>query len=297
MTTIDDASLLAYVEGALAPDEHARVAHEVEASAELAAQVARLRASRLPYGDAFARQALPPMPAVLAGNLDALIRQHRAQAADAEVGTPPESHEDAEASPAPNVIPLRRRESRRPAFGWPKLAVAFVAGAFCCGMALQFLPRLVGGGSATRVASVAGDAMAPWIRAAAGYQQLYARDTVAALQPDTAATAAIVADIRREDGLDLQIPDLSAQGLTFKRVQRLRFHDKPLVQIVYLPAQGKPVALCVLKEAKGDAAPAGERVDGMSVVAWRRAQLGYALIAEPGDVDLGALGQRLYDGA
>jgi hypothetical protein len=45
-----------------------------------------------------------------------------------------------------------------------------------------------------------------------------------------------------------------SQGLTFKRVQRPRFHDKPLVQIVYLPEKGKPVALCVLKEAKADAA-------------------------------------------
>jgi hypothetical protein len=46
-----------------------------------------------------------------------------------------------------------------------------------------------------------------------------------------------------------------SQGLTFKRVQRPRFHDKPLVQIVYLPEKGNPVALCVLKEAKADAAP------------------------------------------
>ncbi|WP_244128333.1 hypothetical protein [Burkholderia gladioli] len=94
----------------------------------------------------------------------------------------------------------------------------------------------------------------------------------------------------------MQIPDLRSQGLTFKRVQRLRFHDKPLVQIVYLPEQGKPVALCVLKEAKADAAPSSAQVEGMSVVSWRRGQLGYALIAAPGDVDLDALGKQLYNG-
>jgi anti-sigma factor RsiW len=109
-------------------------------------------------------------------------------------------------------------------------------------------------------------------------------------------TANTVADIRRVDNLALQIPDLRSQGLTFKRVQRLRFHDKPLVQIVYLPEKGKPVALCVLKEARADAAPSNARVDGIAVVAWRRGQLGYALIGEPGTVDLDSLGKQLYNG-
>ncbi|WP_244123600.1 hypothetical protein [Burkholderia gladioli] len=37
-------------------------------------------------------------------------------------------------------------------------------------------------------------------------------------------------------------------------------------------------------------------MEGMSVVSWRRGQLGYALIAAPGDVDLDALGKQLYNG-
>ncbi|WP_244102498.1 hypothetical protein [Burkholderia gladioli] len=51
-----------------------------------------------------------------------------------------------------------------------------------------------------------------------------------------------------------------------------------------------------LKEAKADAAPSSAQVEGMSVVSWRRGQLGYALIAAPGDVDLDALGKQLYNG-
>jgi hypothetical protein len=31
-------------------------------------------------------------------------------------------------------------------------------------------------------------------------------------------------------------------------------NDKPLVQIVYLPKEGAPIALCVMKEVKPDAA-------------------------------------------
>ncbi|WP_246793513.1 anti-sigma factor family protein [Burkholderia perseverans] len=295
--TIDDASLLAYVDGELPPEDRARIETAIGTSQELASRVTLLRASQLPYGEAFAQQALPPVPESLARSVDELIRRHRA-------GMPLQAMPDEEESEAPdaqsdaslgdNVHRLRPRARRLlPAVSWPKLAVAFVAGAFCCGLALQFAPRLSGGG----FLAASNDAgMTPWIKAAAGYQQLYSRDTIAALQPDMGATATTVADIHQVDDLALQIPDLRSQGLTFKRVQRLRFHDKPLVQIVYLPEKGKPVALCVLKEAKADAAPAGHRVDGMSVVAWRRGQLGYALIGAPGDIDLDALGKQLYNG-
>ncbi|MEK6317840.1 MAG: anti-sigma factor [Burkholderia gladioli] len=296
---IDDASLLAYVDGELTPQENARIEEAIAASEELASRVAMLRASQLPYGEAFDQQSLPPVPESLTRSVDELIRRHLAgegasvAAPQATAAAANADDEDSEASLGPNVHRLKPRTRSLPSFSWPKLAVAFVAGAFCCGLALQFAPRLSGGGLLTASND---SGMTPWIKAAAGYQQLYSRDTVAALQPDMGATATTVADIHDADKLALQIPDLRSQGLTFKRVQRLRFHDKPLVQIVYLPEQGKPVALCVLKEAKADAAPSSAQVEGMSVVSWRRGQLGYALIAAPGDVDLDALGKQLYNG-
>ena len=86
-------------------------------------------------------------------------------------------------------------------------------------------------------------------------------------------------------------------GLAFKRVQRLRFHDKPLVQIVYLPkSDGSPVALCVTKEVKPDHAIAAQHVDDMDVVTWRQAELGYALIGKTDGMDLNMLGKQLSEG-
>ncbi len=71
-------------------------------------------------------------------------------------------------------------------------------------------------------------------------QQLYSRETDDQLPPDDAGSAQTVAEIRKQDGLALRVPDLHAAGLTFKRVQRLRFHGKPLVQIVYLRKKARP---------------------------------------------------------
>ncbi|ASL47391.1 hypothetical protein bAD24_III08345 [Burkholderia sp. AD24] len=300
---IDDAILLAYVDGDLPADECIKVEHAIQESTEIASRVSLLRASQLPYAEAFDQQSLPPVPESLSRSVDDMIRQHLANASAqqhaAGVADAAPRGDTEEASLGKNVHRLKPRARSLPTLSWPKLAVAFVAGAFCCGLALRLVPQLAGSGNSGSggVVTASNDAaMMPWIKAAAGYQQLYTRDTVALLQPDMNVTTATVADIRHVDNLAMQIPDLSSQGLTFKRVQRLRFHDKALVQIVYLPQKGNPVALCVLKEAKADAAPSDANVHGMAVVSWRRGQLGYALIGEPGTVDLDALGKQLYNG-
>jgi anti-sigma factor RsiW len=293
---IDDASLLAYVDSELSTEERAQVENAIRESDEIASRVSMLRASQLPYREAFDQQALPPMPESLSRSIDELIRQHLSGAFTQPAPGDADSRIDGESEEfsGANVQRLKpRARSRR--LSWPKLAVAFVAGAFCCGLVLHLVPQMTGGRGGS-ITALSDSGMAPWVKAAAGYQQLYSRDTIAQLQPDLRVTAATVADIRNVDNLAVQIPDLRSQGLTFKRVQRLRFHDKPLVQIVYLPEKGNPVALCVLKEAKADAAPSKASVDGMAVVAWRRGQLGYALIGEHGAVDLEALGQQLYSG-
>jgi len=99
--------------------------------------------------------------------------------------------------------------------------------------------------------------------------------------------------IDRDDRLALRVPDLSSAGLTFKSVQRLSFRNKPLVQIVYLPRSGPPIALCVMKDARPDEAVASRTVDSMGVTTWRQNELTYALIGQAGDVDLAALGKRI----
>ncbi len=144
-----------------------------------------------------------------------------------------------------------------------------------------------------RVVTSVGTGVSPWIAAAASYQQLYSRETLADINADPALTKRIAAQIRRDDGLAVQIPDLRSAGLTFKRVQRLRFNNQPLVQIVYLPKNGPPVALSVMKEPKPDAAVSEEMMASMNVVTWRRAELGYALIAQRGGADLTALGKQI----
>jgi hypothetical protein len=84
-------------------------------------------------------------------------------------------------------------------------------------------------------AASAGTGVSPWITAAAGYRQFYSRETLADVKADPELSERTAHQIRQDDRLAVQIPDLHSAGLTFKRVQRLSFNNQPLVQIVYLP--------------------------------------------------------------
>jgi anti-sigma factor RsiW len=290
----DDILLMAYVDGELPPHQREEVERELRTSPDVAERVALLHASRLPYRDAFATQKLPPVPPSLSAKIEEIARAARAKTAES-VASPDVSVNDPVVPPAPgspSSSPIRSRLRVAPAW----LGVAFLAGAFACGLVLRLGPGMdpasKGGAS---LASV-GTGVSPWVMAAASYQQLYSRETLAYVDPDTNLSIKTVKEIREDDGLALRIPDLSAAGLTFKRVQRLRFNNKPLVQIVYLPEKGAPVALCVMKEVKPDAAVADQRVASMTVVTWRQAELSYALIGQPEGVDLTALGKQISAG-
>lgn len=288
MMKIDDIQLMAYVDGELPPQERRQIEDENATSPEAAKRIALFAASRLPYQQAFAQQMLPPLPLGLVEEIEQMARVHAGRPAETIV---------AQGNTNQNgqwPTPVQVRSRLRVAPAW--LSVAFVGGALCCFALLQFAPGIVSGLGPTRanIASLL-PGTSPWVLAAASYQQLYARETLEQVPVDEARSAKTVEAIRREDGLALRVPDLRKAGLIFKRVQRLRFHDRPLIQIVYLPDKGNPIALCVIKDAKPDHNVASQRVDDLNIVTWWRAGLGYALIGNSDDVDLAALGKRISD--
>ena len=255
---IDDSDLLAYVDGQLPRERRAEVETAIARSAELAARVRTLRASALPYAAAFEVVALPPVPEEL--------RKRIADLAGA---------------------PYSRRQ-RRPS-SWPRLLAAYAAGVLCCAFALKLLPP--------QPASLWSTAqVAPWIRAVAEYQQLYTRATVVNVSFDPLLSTRVIADLQTNDGMKVIVPDLSSEGLGFKRVQRLSFHGRPVVQMVYLPEHGEPVALCVTPEGRPDETPHTQQVGELNTVSWRRGNLSYVLLGRGPTQALMNLGYRLAGG-
>ncbi|HEY3596155.1 MAG TPA: anti-sigma factor [Paraburkholderia sp.] len=281
---MDDILLMAYVDGELSPAERQKVESELAASPELAERVALFSASHLPYGDAFEHQKLPPVPESLTKKIDEIARAHAAEPATAQpLSGANDAHIEHNAFLPPSA-PVHSRLRVAPAW----LAVAFIGGAFCLGAVLRLAPSL---NPAQSVVASAGPS--PWIRAVVDYQKLYARETVAFGPVDTDASVQTVEQIRNDDKLSLRVPDLSAAGLTFRRVTRLRFQGKPLVQIEYLPQEGPPVALCVMKDMRPDEPVASSQVAGMNVVTWRQDELHYALVGANEGVDLAEVGKQI----
>lgn len=293
----EDALLLGYLEGTLTSIDEAHVRELLHRSPDAASRLSLLEAAELPYSEAFARQNLPPVPASLTRKIDALVRHYdltgeavvpdAALAGSRYVHEPyvenrarPETTRDASASMARSAAaPTSRR------FSLPWLTGAFAAGALCCGLVLSMSSALTHGSG-----------LSPWVQAVTSYQALYTRDTVASLPYDATMVDATVQHIRQEDGIDLKgVPDLRSAGLTFKRVQRLNFNGKPLVQLVYLPANGAPVALCVIADAKPDELVAMQQDKSLDVVTWRRDKLAYALVGHVAGLDLTELGKHLAE--
>ncbi|WP_250517073.1 anti-sigma factor [Caballeronia sp. INDeC2] len=285
----DDIELLAYVDGALSTHEREAVERKLAASPDAALRARWLAASRLPYAQAFAGQRLPPVPPSLERMVDGIVHAARLDASSAHGMARRVCANDAGLD-----VPRSRTNDARRTVGSGWLAAAFVAGALVCGLALHFDrdDARIGIASTTDGA----DAAAPWVEAAARYQQLYSRDTLASVEADPASSKKTVSRIHQDDALAMSVPDLRAYGLAFKRVQRLRFNGRPLVQIVYLPERGDPVALCMMREPQPDARPASHAIASMDVVTWRRAEIGYALIGAAGGAGLDALARHIADG-
>ncbi len=254
---IDDTDLLAYVDGQLSPERRAEVEAAAAGSPNLGARLHAMRASVLPYGAAFAAQTLPPVPPRLSARVAELLTD----------------------SPG-----RQRRES-----SWPRLATAFAAGLLCCAVALRLWST--GPGLLPSAAQVS-----PWIQAVADYQQLYSRETLANVSEDHQLSEHVISDLRTVDGLNVRVADLRSAGLTFKRVQRLSFNHQAVVQMVYLPEYGEPVAVCVTRDSRSDEAPHLHQIGELSTVAWRRDNLGYVLLGKSSPQALIELGRRLANG-
>jgi len=180
-----------------------------------------------------------------------------------------------------SAVAPTKAASGRPRVWWGAAAAAVVTLVVCGGALKVWMDK---------------SAASPWVEAVASYQELYARETLASITADEALTQKVLSD-SRSAGVAVSIPDLRATGLEFKRVQRLSFHGQPVIQIVYLPRAGDPVALCITRESSARGAPHFQQLGPMKAAVWHDGTLGYVLIAKNTSVDLMDLGRRISSGA
>jgi anti-sigma factor RsiW len=243
--SLDEITLLAYADGELPAERRAEVEAALAANEELAHSVQALRASRLPYQAAFEQEPVAPVPEALRARIEALSAV-------------------AVASQGLAVAGSRGASPRGPDLGgmW-RIALATLA-----------LGAAIGYWSARPAAPSA----EPWVRMVSSYHAMYARETVLDGGVGTAQIEALKLRLKREHGLALKVPDLAGDGLRFVRAQQLQFDGRMVIQLVYLPAQGLPVALCL---TPATAQPERSVVlDGQHALAWHAAGWAYVLVGQ-----------------
>ena len=262
---VDDVMLMEYVDGTADAQVSALIERAAARSPEVAERLAAMKASALPFRELFERQVLPAVPQQLTTRVTQMTA---------------------------------RVPSRRTATPW--LAVAFLAGVVVTGFAFKSL-SWIGDDlppAVSRLAALVSPSagMPRWARAVVDYQDLYSRETVASLTENSAATARLVDEIHRVDGMRIHVPDLREAGLTFKRVQRLNYKGRPIVQIVYLADRGAPVALCAIADAGPDASLHAQEIGDMKAILWRKGNIGYVLVSKDAPIDLPQIGTRIAKG-
>ena len=266
---LSEATLLAFVDGKLDPEERADV--EAALAQDPAAQDMVRRLSLIGADDireGLQAAEVEPLPLDLARRIQEMPipDQETPRAEPTRQAEPPVVQQ---LRPAP---PPRRWQSS----GWA--------------MAASIMMLVLGGGIGLWVGSQYGQnqvaavqqaqAEKSWMVRVAEYQKLYVRDTVnnVNLTPDEQVANAA----RLSDRLGHQVvpPDLKDQDLTFKRGQILDFDGSPIVQLVYLPDEGKPIALCIIATDKADHGPQDGAAEGLNFTHWAEDGLGYILIGE-----------------
>jgi anti-sigma factor RsiW len=258
---IDEAMLRAYVDSELPRDERSHVEAALTQSVDLRHQVEHLRASCLPYRAAFDGQVVPPIPETLRQQIETMLAVSKSGA---------------------DVIALPRRAWLTMGAG---LAAAFAVGAYVS-------PSLF------RSNSAPAEELADWVKSVANYQAMYVRDTVDRIADNSQRASSVINDFQAETRAEFTVPDLSAAGFEFKRIQRLAVrvgnNEKPLIQMAYLPAKGKPAALCVLaSEKQAQAAVSARHLENLSIVTWTHGQLSYVFAADLPLPEAVAIGEKL----
>jgi anti-sigma factor RsiW len=255
---IDEALLRAYVDAELPPEQCDHIAAVLAHNADMQAQVQALLASRLPYRTAFEYEALPVMPPSLQTQLVSW---------------------SAAASSSRSPQPFNRRR-------WFGVGAGFAA-SFALGWSLRF--PLSSPGLESKDDS-------PWVGAIANYHALYVRATVDQPADDAARVQRLLGDFTSSAQAVVKVPNLTEVGLSFKRIQRLGYGESPLLQMIFLPAHGKPTALCALPAGLADAPIKQQTLHDMQVVSWRRHGLSYVLVTELPAKQAAAVAVRLVDG-
>jgi len=186
------------------------------------------------------------------------------------------------------VVELPRRS--RP------LGLRLAAASIAC-LAIGGLAGFLGGQYQARQEMAAVQPQPPsWIMQVAQYHRIYAREQRHLVEVAAEETPHIEAWLGKRLELPFKVPDLGAFGLTFKGARMLVINGEPVAQLIYLPADGRALALCVIHSKREDKPLTASQQDDLNLVDWRVKGYGFVVIGWEDQTRLRAIAEASQKG-
>lgn len=256
---VNDAHLVAYLDGELTPLEKMTVAAALDRDPDVRNRLAQLERGGRPFASGFDALLDAAPDDKLQAMFAALVTEHN----NASVRG---ANEDA-------MVPARRRSARQMAAAAAVLAVVFGSG--------MIADMLLKPNQSAHQATARG-----WREAVAQYVSLFSKATLDGMPTDLAVQEEGLRRASAALGLDLAKEKLAAPSITFRGTQLLQLDGKPIVQIAYLGDNQVPLAFCIVRSAQVSQPVATEKRHGLNIVHWVTGGYGFMLIGNVPDADL-----------
>lgn len=236
-----DEAIVTWLDGEMNDTDAQRFEQLLKHDEQLAARIARLQDSNLPFKDAFAPLLDDAPQARMQNRLEQLLA----------------------ATPAAGENPPRIGVSRR----------SLIAAS------LSFLVIGSGLGYLSRPTQLIRSDSEKIRDLEAQYMSLYSAETLLDTDSTSSALARGLARTAQDIGIRLSEPQLSLQGAELKMVRMLRYDSTAIAQIAWLHAEYGPMALCISPEQQRSAtAINNEQRHGMHLAWWHTQGYQFVLI-------------------
>jgi anti-sigma factor RsiW len=189
------------------------------------------------------------------------------------------------------TIPVATAAPRRPSAFWPKaLAASLVI--FIAGGAAGYLvsEQQDAGQAPLQIATVR-----TWLDDIADYHRIYSRQTRHLVEVPASDGEHITEWLSASTGVAFQLPDLSAQNLTFEGARLLVAGGKPTAQLLYRDAENEIFAICFLQsEAVESKTELTESMrNDIGLVSWQKGNASFVVVGPSADPDLERIAEKV----
>ena len=184
------------------------------------------------------------------------------------------------------AIPISATPAPRRSAFWPQaLAASLVI--FLAGGAVGYLVSEQKQTS-FQVASTQFAPVRTWLDDIADYHRIYSRQTRHLVEVPASEKDHIAEWLAASTGVKFQLPDLSAQKLTFEGARLLVAGGKPTAQLLYRDAENEIFAICFLQSdpVEGKTELAESMRNDIGLVSWQKGNASFVVVGPSADPDL-----------